>query len=88
MPPSEELKTKLQNCEPEVQQFVAQLQLENAKAQKRIAQLEAQKISNENRIAALQKELSHYCEAFDHMKKQEVISHADLNAWIESLPKA
>jgi regulator of replication initiation timing len=57
MSPTPELKKKLKLCDLEIQNFVANLQLENAKLQRRIAKLEAEKITSHNRILALQKEL-------------------------------
>ena len=70
MPPSEELETKLKDCDPDVQQFIAQLKAENLKAQTRIAKLEAKNLTNENKITALEKELSRYIEAFTHKNSE------------------
>ena len=86
MPPSPELETKFQACDPEIQQFIIQLQSENAKAQTRIAKLEAQKVSNENRITALEKELDRYVEPFSH-KNTDLPTIASVKDYIDSLPK-
>lgn len=57
MSPTPEFKKKLKTCEPEIRDFVANLQLENAKLQRKIAKLEAEKISSDNMVRALGKEL-------------------------------
>ena len=53
-----DLQRKLKLCELEVVNFVAELQLENAKLQKKIAKFEVEKITSKNRIIALQEELN------------------------------
>jgi len=58
MSPSPELQGKLKLCDLEVVNFVAELQLENAKLQKKIAKFEVEKITSKNRITALQEELN------------------------------
>jgi regulator of replication initiation timing len=57
MSPTPELKKNLKACDPEVQHYVAYLQLENAKLQKRIAKLEVENMTLNNRVRALEIEI-------------------------------
>ena len=57
MPESDELKAKLKEADPDLQEYVAALKAENAKLHKRIFKLEAENVSLENRIAAIKEHL-------------------------------
>lgn len=51
------LKLSLKSCEPIVNEYVRQLELQNTKLQKQIAKLESKDITNINRIKALEHEI-------------------------------
>jgi len=86
MNPSPEFDTKLKTCDPDIQEYIAAFQTENAKLQKRIIKLEVQKISDQNKIAALEGDLSNHVEAFNSKNKVDKLLHADFNALIAGLP--
>jgi predicted RNase H-like nuclease (RuvC/YqgF family) len=71
MEPSPELQTKLQSCELEIQQYVRELQTENAKLHLRMVKLEVKNVSYESRVAAQKEELRIYTKPMsdaDHNK--------------------
>jgi hypothetical protein len=51
-----ELRAKLKASDPEVQNFVAALEVENLKLQKKIASLQVENVSAHNRIKALEQQ--------------------------------
>jgi len=86
MNPSLEFDAKLKACDPDIQEYMAAFQTENAKLQKRIIKLEVQKISDQNKIAALESDLSNSVEAFHSKNKVDKLQHADFNALLAGLP--
>lgn len=57
MSKSTDLQTALKSSDLSVQQYVVELEVENAKLHKKIAQLEVKNVSSNNRIIALQEEI-------------------------------
>jgi hypothetical protein len=54
--PMTSLRTKLKTADPEIKNYVTELELENLKFQKKIAKLQAQNLSLNNRVTIINEE--------------------------------
>ena len=66
----ETLQAKLKVADPEIQDYVKNLELENAKLHARIAPFEVQHMSDQNRISELKKQLKKTLASLEKAKSE------------------